>query len=241
VACSRHCLQQYGAVLHHNLDKLGLRGGHCRIGLGARMPGDRAWAHRAAALRDAIELDDADLAALTAAGQPEVPAPPEWAAPHPVQPITLRSRSVLVEHSIGLLQLAVIIAHPSQEIPAIQLVAGVEAITDNGGSAQPVLDREAASEYRRRLSQLGTTIDAQVDAAELDQPCWDPVILVPDAKRTPPPIHHHYQWWPDPRSGEVGTYRAGLLAKRRPVRHAHRLWRNRSGRWPAVMRSGSRG
>jgi len=66
------------------------------------MPGDRALAHRAAALRDA-----------------------------------------LVEHSIGLLQLAGIIANPSQEIPAIQLVAGVEAITDNGGSAQPVLDREA--------------------------------------------------------------------------------------------------
>jgi hypothetical protein len=34
VAYSRHCLQQYGAVLHHNLDKLYLRGGHCRIGLG---------------------------------------------------------------------------------------------------------------------------------------------------------------------------------------------------------------
>jgi len=34
VACSRYCLQQYGAVLHHNLDKLYLRGGHCRIGLG---------------------------------------------------------------------------------------------------------------------------------------------------------------------------------------------------------------
>ena len=34
VAYSRHCQQQYGAVLHHNLDKLYLRGGHCRIGLG---------------------------------------------------------------------------------------------------------------------------------------------------------------------------------------------------------------
>lgn len=34
VAYSRHCLQRYGAVLHHNLDKLYLRGGHCRTGLG---------------------------------------------------------------------------------------------------------------------------------------------------------------------------------------------------------------
>jgi S-adenosylmethionine synthetase len=34
VAYSRHCLERFGAVLHHNLDKLYLRGGHCRIGLG---------------------------------------------------------------------------------------------------------------------------------------------------------------------------------------------------------------
>jgi S-adenosylmethionine synthetase len=34
VAYSRYCLQNFGAVLHHNLDKLYLRGGHCRTGLG---------------------------------------------------------------------------------------------------------------------------------------------------------------------------------------------------------------
>lgn len=34
VAYSRYCLDRHGAVLHHNLDKLYLRGGHCRIGLG---------------------------------------------------------------------------------------------------------------------------------------------------------------------------------------------------------------
>jgi S-adenosylmethionine synthetase len=34
VAYSRHCLEHYGVVLHHNLDKLYLRGGHCQIGLG---------------------------------------------------------------------------------------------------------------------------------------------------------------------------------------------------------------
>jgi S-adenosylmethionine synthetase len=31
---SRHCLEQFGAVLHHNLDKLYLRGGHARTALG---------------------------------------------------------------------------------------------------------------------------------------------------------------------------------------------------------------
>ena len=34
VAYSWHCLERFGAVLHHNLDKLYLRGGHCQIGLG---------------------------------------------------------------------------------------------------------------------------------------------------------------------------------------------------------------
>ena len=34
VAYSRQCLQNFGAVLHHNLDKVYLRGGHCRTDLG---------------------------------------------------------------------------------------------------------------------------------------------------------------------------------------------------------------
>jgi hypothetical protein len=72
--------------------------------------------------------------------------------------VTLGRRSVVVEHSIGLLHLAVLIANPRQEIPAIDLVAGVEAvasgITRGTGSAQPVLDQTAISEYRHRLSQL---------------------------------------------------------------------------------------
>ncbi|HTU74510.1 MAG TPA: Ldh family oxidoreductase [Trebonia sp.] len=45
-------------------------------GNGARMPGDRGWAHRASALRNGIEVDDSDLAALIAVGHPDTPAPP---------------------------------------------------------------------------------------------------------------------------------------------------------------------
>jgi hypothetical protein len=78
--------------------------------------------------------------------------------------VTLGSRSVAVEHSIGLLHLAVLIANPRREIPAIDLVAGVEAVTGgatrDAGSAQPVLDRTAIREYRHRLSQLPAEIDA---------------------------------------------------------------------------------
>ncbi len=78
--------------------------------------------------------------------------------------VTLGSRSAVVEHSIGLLHLAVLIANPRREIPAIDLVAGVEAVTSgatrDAGSAQPVLDRTAIREYRHRLSQLPAEIDA---------------------------------------------------------------------------------
>jgi hypothetical protein len=73
--------------------------------------------------------------------------------------ITLGSRSVIVEHSIGLLHLAVLIANPRQEIRAIDLVAGVEALASDTGSAQPVLDRTAIGQYRRRLSLLDTQIE----------------------------------------------------------------------------------
>ena len=83
--------------------------------------------------------------------------------------VLLGSRSVVVEHSIGLLHLAVLIANPRQEIPAIDLVAGVDAVvkarTGGGGSAQPVLDRVAIKEYRNRLSQLGDEIN-QLEARD---------------------------------------------------------------------------
>jgi len=44
-----------------------------------------------------------------------------------------------------------------------------------------------------------------------DQPCWDPVVLVPDGNPTPPPTHRHSQWWPDPRTRELGAYLVRLL------------------------------
>jgi len=73
--------------------------------------------------------------------------------------ITLGSRSVMVEHSIGLLHLAVLIANPKQEIPAIDLVSGVKALARDNGSAQPVLDRTAIGQYRHRVSLLRTQIE----------------------------------------------------------------------------------
>jgi hypothetical protein len=79
--------------------------------------------------------------------------------------VALGCRSVLVEHSVGMLHLAVLIANPGQEIPARDLAAGVAAIASDTGSEQPVLDRTAIREYRNRLSRLRTEI-AELEAAD---------------------------------------------------------------------------
>ncbi|MFY9931531.1 MAG: hypothetical protein WAK82_26365 [Streptosporangiaceae bacterium] len=72
---------------------------------------------------------------------------------------------------------------------------------------------------RRRSDYIGSWIFteplARLSQADLDgnidQPCWDPVILVPDANLTPPPTHRHSQWWQDPRVNEIGAYLVDLL------------------------------
>jgi hypothetical protein len=92
-------------------------------------------------------------------------------------------RSVLVEHRVGLLHLAVLIANPGQEISAIDLAAGgaaagaaaSAAIAGNtaagdGVSAQPVLDRAALHAYRRRLSQLRAEIDDLEFGTDIEHP-----------------------------------------------------------------------
>jgi hypothetical protein len=69
------------------------------------------------------------------------------------------ARSIVIENSIGVLHLAVLLANPGQEIPAIDLVAGVAALADGAASTtnlspQPLLDPAAARQYRHRLAQL---------------------------------------------------------------------------------------
>jgi hypothetical protein len=76
--------------------------------------------------------------------------------------LTLRDDSAVVEDSIGMLHLAVLIANPRQEIPAADLASGLTVLRKRAddGAAQPVLDRQAVSEYRERLRRLEAEIDA---------------------------------------------------------------------------------
>jgi hypothetical protein len=77
--------------------------------------------------------------------------------------LALGPRSVLVDHRIGVLHLAVLIANPGREIDAIDLASGLsilgKANRDNP-SSQPMLDREAIRGYRNRLAELQREIDA---------------------------------------------------------------------------------
>ena len=90
----------------------------------------------------------------------------------------LAARRALVEHSIGMLHLAVLIANPGQEIAAIDLISGLSGLSEAAAdlvsgqepgrraaasvphmSAQPILDPVASREYRLRLTQLGAEIE----------------------------------------------------------------------------------
>ena len=83
--------------------------------------------------------------------------------------LTLRDHSALVDDSVGLAHLAVLIDNPRQEILAVDLVAGLAALSSavsDLGSAHPVLDRDAIAEYKQRRSRL----EAEIDQLESTDP-----------------------------------------------------------------------
>lgn len=74
----------------------------------------------------------------------------------------------------------------------------------------------------RRSDYLGSWVfrdpeprsDRAYLAGHVDQPCWDPVVLVPDANPAPPPTRGHAGFWSDPRTSELGKYLVDLLGRR---------------------------
>ncbi len=77
--------------------------------------------------------------------------------------IDTASRTVLVEHSVGMFHLATLIANPGKEILAADLVGGLAKLNSAadrvGISEQPVLDRTAVRDYRHRLARVRAEID----------------------------------------------------------------------------------
>jgi hypothetical protein len=77
-------------------------------------------------------------------------------------------RSVQVEHGVGMLHLAVLLANPGTEIPAVELAAGAGVLADSA-SPHAVLDSSAVRGYRRRLDELHNEIDCLEPGTELDR------------------------------------------------------------------------
>jgi hypothetical protein len=85
--------------------------------------------------------------------------------------IELGSRAAHVEHSIGMLHLAVLIANPGTEVTSADLVAGVNALSGmgRGRAEQPLLDRAAIRQYRQRLAELDARDGGGAEDGDDDQ------------------------------------------------------------------------
>ena len=132
-----------------------------------KMPADAGAARREldTAVREAAELGLVVLGGLTS-GHSSAFA--ECSRVGRKWRVTLRNHSVLVDDSIGMAHLAVLIANPRQEVEAVDLVAGLAALSNAASNAEttyPVLDRDAIGEYKGRLNRLNAEID-HMDSAD---------------------------------------------------------------------------
>jgi tetratricopeptide (TPR) repeat protein len=68
-------------------------------------------------------------------------------------------RSARVAHSAGMPYLAVLLANPGRDVPAVDLAAGANALSNAAPSGQPVLDQVAIRRYRERIEELRIRIE----------------------------------------------------------------------------------
>jgi hypothetical protein len=86
--------------------------------------------------------------------------------------------------------------------------------------AEPELTGGRWKNLCRRSDYIGSWVFAEPEPClsddglkrQVDQPCWDPAVLVPDKNPTPPPTHRHSGWWQDPRAGELAAHLVRLLS-----------------------------
>ena len=80
----------------------------------------------------------------------------------------------------------------------------------------------ATTSDRSSSPSPGPRLDEDYLRDHIDQPCLDPPVLVQDANPSPPPTHRHSQFWPDPRTTEVGKHLVELLRGEPPAQLAQR-------------------
>lgn len=67
--------------------------------------------------------------------------------------VTQAEHSVVVDHLVGMLHLAVLLANPQREIAAVELAGGADVLR----SVQPLLDHLALRQYRSRVAEPGVS------------------------------------------------------------------------------------
>ena len=151
------CMGYGGAVDHHLATLAGALGRH-----------DDAVQHLRAALSMHEALNAVSWAALDRAMLAAADAPPQTST-HPVVVeahgelrregdawrVTYRGQSSTVRHVKGMLDLAVLLARPGREVPALELMGGV----DVGGAPGPILDDQARRAYQTHVGELQAEID----------------------------------------------------------------------------------
>jgi tetratricopeptide (TPR) repeat protein len=121
----------------------------------------------AAAHQRQLAAEEASPMGLTLAGTASKPDAPEHPAVVARQGrkwrIEVAGRVAVIDHCVGMLHLAVLLANPGAEIAAVELAAGVNtlggAVESRALSAQPMLDRVAIAEYRQRIARLRQEIE----------------------------------------------------------------------------------
>jgi hypothetical protein len=84
----------------------------------------------------------------------------------PVWRIAWRGVPAVVKDSLGLRDLAILLAHANQPVPATRLAGTPDG---TGGGLGDVLDPAARAAYRRRLAELDAEIDAGSETAERER------------------------------------------------------------------------
>jgi hypothetical protein len=80
--------------------------------------------------------------------------------------IDVAERTAVVKHGIGMFHLATLLANPRQEIRAVDLAAGLAALTSAAVPLQQELDRTALPEYGARLRKLNVDPGSTPDEGE---------------------------------------------------------------------------
>jgi pimeloyl-ACP methyl ester carboxylesterase len=82
--------------------------------------------------------------------------------------ISFAGRSVYVKHARGLMDLAVLLTHPEQEVHVAELWSGAHSAVVLSSGADPVLDDQALRAYRDRLQQLDQAIATAEERGAVD-------------------------------------------------------------------------